>query len=75
MLGMIDTDDCDSHSENSTKYMYPSDSKDSPMWCTSERALSSSEDDDLDLLQYTKRRRRRRSRQNIRKLFTLSNSD
>jgi len=53
------------HSSISTDYFY--DDKSSPMWCTNdnERCFSSSEDDELDLLNYTRRRRRRRSRPNL----------
>lgn len=57
-----DTEDDASSMETS----YSSD-KSSPMWCTkydNERLPSSSDEDELDLLKYTKKRRRRRSRQN-----------
>ncbi|XP_067950125.1 uncharacterized protein [Watersipora subatra] len=44
------------------------DNKSSPMWCTKydgERLVSSSDEDELDLLKYTKRRRPRRARPNL----------
>lgn len=49
------------------------DNKSSPMWCTKydgERLVSSSDEDELDLLKYTKRRRPRRARPNLRKSAT-----
>lgn len=55
----------------STIDIYCNNDKSSPMWCTKydgERNISSSDEDELDLLKYTRRRRRRRSRQNLRKL-------
>lgn len=71
LLSVSEEDDC------SIDVCYDENDKSSPMWCTKydgERLVSSSDEDELDLLKYTKRkcRRIRRSRPNLRKFRIIN---